>query len=120
MVDIVQAELQQIVKTIPNIQWIRIIQVDGLSHPTYRFDSNTLMHNPEREKEEDRISAMSAFTMGLWERVLFEMGLGKSQFSVLAGEGGTHFLLPIDDGTEWLLSFIVKGRPSVDVTLQYF
>jgi predicted regulator of Ras-like GTPase activity (Roadblock/LC7/MglB family) len=113
-------ELDQITLHIPDVRWIRIISIDGLAHPMYRFDADLVKPETDEDSEEDRLGPMSAASLSLSERIASEFDLGKSSFVVISGEAGTHILLPNGDGTEWCISFVVKGHPPIDQTIKYF
>jgi predicted regulator of Ras-like GTPase activity (Roadblock/LC7/MglB family) len=116
----VEQEFQEITAAIPDIRWLRIISADGIIHPTARFDAGSVRRDTEIDKEEDRGGPLSAAVMGLSERIMAEMRLGNARYVVMAGDSSTYFLLPIGDGSEWFMGFLVKGQPSVDAILQYF
>ena len=116
----VEEELRQIILSIPDIRWLRFVNVDGVAHPTYRYDADGHRRDTDLDRHEDRKSAMTAAAMSLSERILYELVLGNRQNVVLNGASGTYFLLPIGDGTKWVISFVVIGQPSVDTTIKYF
>jgi predicted regulator of Ras-like GTPase activity (Roadblock/LC7/MglB family) len=117
----VEQELQQLIEAIPDILWLRIISVDGVVHPAYRYDAGSIKRgNTDLEREEDRKSAMTAAGFSLSARISYELRLGESRFSIVAGRQGISFLLPVGDGADWLLAFVVRGQPAIDPIIQYF
>ena len=118
--NMVEEAIHQITQAIPDIRWLRFVRVDGLAHPTYMYHDDGHRHDTEIDREEDRYSAMTAASISLGERILYELVLGTPKSVVLNGEFGTYFMLPLGDGSEWVISFVVKGHPSVDATIKYF
>jgi len=113
---LVQHELKQLADQISELRWMRIVSVDGLSHPFHRVDSV----NIEKESEEDRIGPISAATLSLAERLAYELGLGNLKFTITVGVSATSISLPLGDGMEWGISISFKDHGSINRILQYF
>jgi uncharacterized protein len=47
--------------------------------------------------DEDRLSAMSAATLSLGERIIKELKLGRLRYALQAGELGTHCVIALND-----------------------
>jgi predicted regulator of Ras-like GTPase activity (Roadblock/LC7/MglB family) len=116
----VEHELQLMTATFPNIEWICIINVDGLPHPTARFDAGNVRREAGLDKEEDWDGPMSGAILNVSERIMSVYRLGNLRSVTMAGDSGTYFLLPIGHDSDWLIAFFVKGQASVDAILRYF
>jgi predicted regulator of Ras-like GTPase activity (Roadblock/LC7/MglB family) len=116
----VMNELEQITLLIPDVRWIRLISADGLAHPVYRFDAAYLRRDMDIDLEEDRFGSMSVGALSICERLASEFSLGHAQFIAVSGDAGMHFLLPIGNGDEWFLSFVVQGHPIIEAVINYF
>lgn len=116
----VMHELEQIMLHIPGIRWIRITTLDGWAHPVYHFDTNPLRRDTLIAHDEDRVGPYTAATLSWSGRVASELMLGNTHFVVNSGQEATHFVLPIDDGAKWVISFAVNGQPAIDGIIQYF
>ncbi|MBA3875018.1 MAG: hypothetical protein H0X30_38320 [Anaerolineae bacterium] len=116
----VEDELYLITLFIPDIRWIRFVRVDGIHHPAYIYDAPDYRRDNIYDQEDYRKPAMSAAAVSMSERISQDLVLGSPRTVVLDGTSATYFLLPVGDGNEWKIAFVVNGHPPVDRTIKYF
>lgn len=78
--------LREIARKLPDLRWAAIVSVDGLVQTIY---------NPFGKQDADRVSAMTAATISLGERITTELQHGHLAYAVVAGDEGIfagHFV----------------------------
>jgi hypothetical protein len=112
-------EIDKIMQMIPELQWLRFFKLNEFTPHASCFAADTLT-DAELEEAEDRRSAMTAASCSLGERIGEELSLGEARFTLVAGENGMHFVVPVGDGKEWIIAFVVRGQPAIDPIIGYF
>jgi predicted regulator of Ras-like GTPase activity (Roadblock/LC7/MglB family) len=111
----IQDELAQIMNKLPECYYIAVVSVDGLLIAFCEPESDT------PHLEEDRVSAMSAASLALGERISSELGGGGYRFSVIAGQQGMQFVVGLWDESEvegdFVLAFGLRKITSLDAAL---
>jgi predicted regulator of Ras-like GTPase activity (Roadblock/LC7/MglB family) len=99
--------LKQLSAQIPQLSWISLLTVDGLTVAFY---------GPQGT-EEDRVAAMGASNLSLNERIAIELSLGNYHRSVLIGEVASCFMAPL--GEDHLLIFAVPREFQIQAMLDH-
>jgi predicted regulator of Ras-like GTPase activity (Roadblock/LC7/MglB family) len=99
-------ELAEFAAKLPALSWVGVMSVDGLTEGFYSKTDRI---------EEDRVSAMSAASISLSERISSELGIGIFRFTVIAAHDGTTFTIEMSD--DRVLMFALVQCPSIDSVL---
>ncbi|MFZ6027613.1 MAG: roadblock/LC7 domain-containing protein [Chloroflexota bacterium] len=96
-----EASLARLAADLCDVRLLALLTADGLVRGCWpaSFD-------------EDRLSAMSAATLSLGERIVKELKLGKLRYALQAGEFGLHLVFMLDG--EYGLAMNVRPDVSLD------